>query len=86
MSNFDVFYRWMFDAIGSFRADIGTLRSRPVVIGVGEKSDQGAERTARELARLLGQEPVVFVGEHLGFAEARSGSRPSSRRCSCERP
>lgn len=69
VSNFDVFYRWMFDAIGSFRADVATLRSRPVVIGVGEKSDQSAERTARELARRLGHEPAVFVGEHVGFAE-----------------
>jgi pimeloyl-ACP methyl ester carboxylesterase len=69
VSDFDVFYRWMFDAIGAFRADVETLRSRPVVIAVGEKSDQGAERTARELARRVGQEPVVFVGEHVGFAE-----------------
>lgn len=69
MSNFDVFYRWMFDAIGDFRADVATLRSRPVVVAVGETSDQGAERTARELARRLGHEPAVFVGDHVGFAE-----------------
>lgn len=69
VANFDVFYRWMFDAIGAYRADVAALRSRPVVVGVGEKSDQSAERTARELARRLGQEPVVFAGEHVGFAE-----------------
>jgi pimeloyl-ACP methyl ester carboxylesterase len=69
VSNFDVFYRYMFDAIGAFRADLDTLRSRPVVIGVGAASSQNAERAARELARRLGQEPVTFVGEHVGFAE-----------------
>lgn len=69
VSNFDVFYRWMFDAIGEFRADVATLRSRPVVVAVGETSDQGAERTARELARRMGHEPAVFVGDHVGFAE-----------------
>ncbi len=69
VSNFDVFYRWMFDGIGAFRADVETLRSRPVVVGIGEASDQAAERTSRELARRLGNEPVVFVGEHVGFAE-----------------
>jgi hypothetical protein len=36
---------------------------------VGESSDQGAERATRELARLLGQEPVTFGGGHTGFAE-----------------
>lgn len=69
VSNFDVFYRWMFEAISAFRADVGTLRSRPVVVGVGESSDQVAERSARELARLLGREPVTFVGDHVGFGE-----------------
>lgn len=69
VSNFDVFYRYMFDGIGAFRADVETLRSRPVVIGVGEASAQSAERAAHELARRLGQQPVSFVGEHVGFAE-----------------
>ena len=69
VSNFDVFYRWMFDDIGAYRADVEALRSRPVVVAVGEASDQGAERTARELARQLGHDPVVVVGEHVGFAE-----------------
>lgn len=69
VSNFDVFYRWMFDDIGAYRADVDALRSRPVVVAIGEASDQGAERMARELARRLGHEPVVFAGEHVGFAE-----------------
>ena len=69
VSNFDVFYRWMFDDLGAFRADVAALRSRPVVVAVGEASQQSAEHAGRELARLLGHEPVSFVGEHVGFAE-----------------
>lgn len=69
VAGFDVFFGYMWDGISAFRADLDALRSRPVVLGVGERSDQGAERAARELARLLGQEPAVFVGEHVGFTE-----------------
>ncbi len=69
VGNFDVFFAHMWEGIGAFRPDVDALRSRPVVLGVGEESDQGAERAARELARLLGQEPVSFVGQHTGFAE-----------------
>lgn len=68
VANFDVFYRWMFDAIGTFRADVDALRVLPVVVAVGETSDQGAERSARGLARRLGSEPVVLPGDHVGFA------------------
>jgi len=69
VGNFDVFFAHMWAGIGAFRADVDALRSRPVVLGVGESSDQSAERAARELARLLGNEPVPFVGGHTGFAE-----------------
>jgi pimeloyl-ACP methyl ester carboxylesterase len=69
VANFDVFFGHMWEGIGAFRADVEALRSRPVVLGVGESSDQGAERATRELARLLGQEPVTFGGGHTGFAE-----------------
>lgn len=69
VSNFDVFYRYMFDGIGAFRADVATLRSRSVVVGVGATSAQSAERAARELARQLDRNPVTFVGDHVGFAE-----------------
>lgn len=69
VGNFDVFFAHMWAGIAAFRADVDALRSRPVVLGVGEDSDQAAERAARELARLLGQEPVAFVGQHTGFAE-----------------
>jgi pimeloyl-ACP methyl ester carboxylesterase len=69
VGNFDVFFAHMWAGIGAFRADVEALRSRPVVLGVGESSDQGAERAARELARLLGREPVAFTGGHTGFAE-----------------
>jgi hypothetical protein len=58
----------MVDAIGAYRADVEALRERPVVVGVGEASDQGAERSARELARRLGREPAFFPGDHVGFA------------------
>jgi hypothetical protein len=69
VGNFDVFFAHMWEGIGAFRPDVDALRSRPVVLGVGEESDQGAERAARELAALLGQEPVSFGGQHTGFAE-----------------
>lgn len=69
VANFDVFFAHMWDGIGAFRPDLDALRSRPVVVGVGESSDQAAERAARELARLLDQKPAMFVGEHVGFAE-----------------
>ncbi|MDN5860229.1 MAG: alpha/beta hydrolase [Pseudonocardia sp.] len=68
-SNFDVFFAHMWAGIGAFRMDVEALLSRPVVLGVGESSDQSAERAARELARLLGRGPVTFVGGHTGFAE-----------------
>jgi pimeloyl-ACP methyl ester carboxylesterase len=69
VGNFDVFFAHMWAGIGAFRADVDALRPLPVVLGVGESSDQGAERAARELARLLGREPVTFAGGHTGFAE-----------------
>jgi pimeloyl-ACP methyl ester carboxylesterase len=69
VGNFDVFFAHMWAGIGAFRADVDALRSRPVVLGVGESSDQVAERATRELARLLGQDPVTFGGGHTGFAE-----------------
>lgn len=68
VANFDAFYRWMIDGIGAFRPDVEALRSAPVVVGVGEASEQSAERSARELARRLGQEPASFPGDHVGFA------------------
>jgi pimeloyl-ACP methyl ester carboxylesterase len=68
VSNFDVFYRWMFDAIGNYRADLDALRGLPVEIGIGVDSDQQAERAGRELARRIGREPVRFTGDHVGFA------------------
>jgi pimeloyl-ACP methyl ester carboxylesterase len=69
VGNFDVFFAHMWAGIGAFRADVDVLRARPVVLGVGESSDQVAERATRELARLLGQDPVTFGGGHTGFAE-----------------
>lgn len=73
VSNFDVFYRYMFDAILGYRADLDALRSLPVDVGVGTASDQQAERAGRELARRLGREHVPFTGDHVGFAQDPAG-------------
>ncbi|MGI5129467.1 alpha/beta fold hydrolase [Pseudonocardia sp. CA-107938] len=69
VGNFDVFFGQMWAGIGAYRADVEALRSRPVLLGVGETSDQAAERATRELARLLDRDPVTFVGGHTGFTE-----------------
>ncbi|MEJ8279292.1 alpha/beta hydrolase [Pseudonocardia spirodelae] len=68
VSNFDVFYRHMITSISAYRADVEALRRLPVRVGIGETSDQQAERAGRALARELGREPVLFAGDHVGFA------------------
>ena len=50
--------------------DLETLRASPatIVLGVGEKTGQSlTARTTRALAAQLGQEAVVFPGDHGGF-------------------
>jgi pimeloyl-ACP methyl ester carboxylesterase len=47
------------------------LRSVPtrVIIGIGEESTgQICDRTSRAMAELLGIEPTMFPGDHIGFA------------------
>ncbi|MEV6282696.1 alpha/beta hydrolase [Kribbella sp. NPDC051770] len=50
--------------------EIAVLRSRNVVIGLGEESGgQLCDRTCHRLGQELGVEPMVFPGDHTGFAE-----------------
>ncbi|WP_232820350.1 alpha/beta fold hydrolase [Brachybacterium sp. YJGR34] len=56
--------------VTGFRPDLDTLRASTstIVIAVGEQTGQAlTARTARALAALLGQEAVVFPGDHGGF-------------------
>ncbi|OXM73580.1 MULTISPECIES: alpha/beta fold hydrolase [Amycolatopsis] len=49
--------------------DFEVLRTRPVVIGIGEESaGQLCECTSEALAAELGVEPARFPGDHTGFA------------------
>ncbi|MDA3629073.1 alpha/beta hydrolase [Saccharopolyspora sp. WRP15-2] len=52
--------------------DLEALRalSTRVVVGIGEESSgQLCERTSKALAAELGVDPVLFPGDHIGFAE-----------------
>ena len=56
--------------VTGYAPDLDTLRasSATIVIAVGERTGQAlTARTARALAALLGQEAVVFPGDHGGF-------------------
>jgi len=55
-----------------FRPDVDALRAAPtrLVVGIGEESaGQLCDRASRALADLLGIEPTLFPGDHIGFAE-----------------
>jgi pimeloyl-ACP methyl ester carboxylesterase len=55
-----------------WRPDLGALRAAAprIVIGIGEGSaGQLCDRVSRALAGVLGIEPVLFPGDHTGFAE-----------------
>lgn len=55
----------------SFVPDTAALRAGPVrvVVGIGEQSaGQLCDRTSRALAAELGEAPVMFPGDHVGFA------------------
>lgn len=57
--------------VTAYTPDLDTLRATTatVVIAVGERTGQTLSgRTARALAGLLGQEAVVFPGDHGGFS------------------
>jgi pimeloyl-ACP methyl ester carboxylesterase len=62
----------MFRPTVGFEPDIATLTaaSSRIVIGIGEASaGQLCDRTSRALTALLGIEPTMFPGGHIGFAE-----------------
>ncbi|WP_315094382.1 alpha/beta hydrolase [uncultured Cellulomonas sp.] len=55
-----------------FRPDVDALLAAPtrLVVGIGEESTgQLCDRTSRALAGLLGIEPTLFPGDHIGYAE-----------------
>jgi pimeloyl-ACP methyl ester carboxylesterase len=55
-----------------FRPDVPALAAAPtrLVVGIGEESTgQLCDRASRALADLLGLEPTLFPGDHIGFAE-----------------
>lgn len=55
-----------------FRPDVPALRAAPtrLVVGIGEESaGELCDRTSRALADLLGLEPTLFPGDHIGFAD-----------------
>lgn len=68
----DFQYAHMMRATTWWRPDIGALRSAAtrVLVGIGEESSgQLCDRTSKALAALLGTEPTMFPGDHIGFAE-----------------
>ncbi len=63
-----------------FRPDPDALGAVDVVVGIGEESaGEICDRTSRALARLLGVEPVLFPGGHIGFAEDPAAFVPRLR-------
>lgn len=69
-----------------FRPDLGALRAahrdgRPrIVVGIGRDSaGQLCDRSSRALADALGVEPVLFPGDHVGFAEDPAAFEPALR-------
>jgi pimeloyl-ACP methyl ester carboxylesterase len=65
-------YRNMYRGTVGFRPDVAKLGRVPtrVLIGLGEDSaGQLCDRSSRALAGMLGTEPTMFPGGHIGFAE-----------------
>jgi pimeloyl-ACP methyl ester carboxylesterase len=61
----------MLRATARWQPDLDRLRSVParIVVGIGEESaGQLCDRASRALADALGSAPVLFPGDHLGFA------------------
>lgn len=67
--NLDYFLGHGVIPISSFVPDVEALRTKRVVIGIGEESrpDQLPYRTATALAAALGVTPTMFPGDHTGF-------------------
>jgi pimeloyl-ACP methyl ester carboxylesterase len=63
--NMDFFLGHMWMPLMGYVPDTSRLKSLPIVVAVGEASEgQLAHRAAGALAEQLGQEPVVFPGDH----------------------
>ena len=65
-------YRNMYRGTVGFDPDVAKLRGGPVrvLVGLGEDSTgELCDRTSHALAGLLGTEPTMFPGGHIGFAE-----------------
>jgi pimeloyl-ACP methyl ester carboxylesterase len=65
-----------------WRPDLDALRSVAdrLVIGIGEAStDQACDRTSRALGVALGIDPVLFPGDHTGFADDPKTFEPRLR-------
>ncbi|GAA2660438.1 alpha/beta hydrolase [Nonomuraea recticatena] len=65
-----------------WRPDLDALRATTtrIVVGIGEDSaGQECDRTSRALASALGIEPVMFPGDHTGFADGPEPFLPPLR-------
>ena len=78
----DFFFRHEMRPTIEFVPDLDALRNGAtrIVVGIGEESaGQVCDRTSTALARALGIEPVLFPGDHIGFAEDPEGFAPRLR-------
>ena len=78
----DFFFRHEMRPSIEFVPDLEALRTGGprIVVGIGEQSTgQVCDRTSTALARGLGVEPVLFPGDHIGFAEDPEGFAPALR-------
>lgn len=78
-------YRWFAHELRAtihWKPDLAALRSAAtnIVVGIGEDSaGQECDRTSRALTAELGIEPVLFPGDHTGFADDPAGFLPRLR-------
>lgn len=78
----DFFFRHEMRPSIEFVPDLAALRNggTRVVVGIGEESaGQVCDRTSRALAEALDLEPVIFPGDHIGFAEDPDTFAPALR-------
>ena len=78
----DFFFRHEMRPTIEFVPDLEALRTggTRIVVGIGaESAGQVCDRTSTALARALGIEPVIFPGDHIGFAEDPEGFAPALR-------
>ncbi len=65
-----------------FRPDVGALCAGPtrIVVGIGrESAGQLCDRSSRALADALGLQPMLFPGDHIGFADDPAAFDPVLR-------